>query len=255
MCRRVGRPRQPRLGNWTATKFLGIVGGTGPESTVDYYRSIIDEWRRRHRDGTLPHVMIDSIDGGSLWDLIEADDRPAIAVKIAEAVQRLAAAGAGAAILASNTVHVAFDQIASKAPIPLISIVDETVRAASARGLRRVALLGTRFVVDSDLYRAPLAKVGIEMVVPAPNEQSYVDEIYVSELQLGTMRHETRRRLVELVAAMRQRTAVDGLVLGGTELSLILPDPFYAGLPVLATAKVHVDAAVAWLSGEDSSAD
>ena len=229
---------------------MGIVGGTGPESTIDYYRSILALWGQEHADGALPRLLIYSIDGGGLWKLIEAGDLPAVAAVLADAVDRLAAAGAGAAILASNTVHLVFDEVAASASIPLFSIVEATRDAALSRQITRAGLFGTSFVVESSLYRAPFERAGIEIVTPTPDEQGYIHQIYVSELQKGAFLDQTRQRLVGIAAAMRERAAIDCLILGGTELSLLLPDPSYAGLPVLDSAKLHIAAAVSWLSRE-----
>ena len=168
---------------------------------------------------------------------------------IAAAVRELAAAGAGAAVIASNATHLTFDLVAPTAPIPMLHIVDAARDAAAARGHRRLGILGTRMIMNADLYPARFMAGGMTVVVPRADEQSYVHDVYLAELVNGQFRDETRDRLVAIIAAMRDRDGIDGVILGGTELALILTAPTYADVPILNTAQIHVDAALDWLLG------
>ena len=233
-----------------ADRVLGIVGGTGPESTVDYYRSLIATWRRRRPDGTYPRVVINSIEAGRVFTNLAAGDFGAVGRDLGPALAALAGAGCQRALLASNASHLAFDLIDPPASIPLIHIVDAALDAAKRAGYRRLGLLGTRFVVDSDLYPARFGTAGLEVVRPAPDERERVHEIYFGELA-GILREASRAALTAVVDTMRDRDGIDAVILGGTELALILTEPTCAGLPVLNTAQTHVDAAVDWLLGRD----
>jgi aspartate racemase len=228
-------------------RILGIVGGTGPESTIDYYRSIVATWRRRRPDGTFPRVTIVSVDGGTVIRLLGEGDFKAVGKAFGAALGELAAAGCGRALIASNGGHLAFDHIHPPSPIPLIHIVEAARDAAVAAGHRRLGLLGVRFVVQAPLYPANFDPVGIQIVRPTTDEMDIVHAIYLGELLEGVFRDESRERLVSVIAAMRDRDGIDGLILGGTELALILTEPAYAGVPILNTAQIHVDAAVDWL--------
>ena len=230
-------------------RMLGIVGGTGPESTVDYYRSLIATWRRRRPDGSYPRVVINSIEAGRVFRNLAAADWAAVGRDLGPAVAALAAAGCHRALLASNASHLAFDAIDPPASIPLIHIVEAARGAAEKAGHRRMGLLGTRFVMESDLYPSRLGPADIEVVTPNAREREIVHEIYFGELVQGIVRDESRRTLTSVVAALREREAIDAVILGGTELALILTDPMCAGIPVLNTAQIHVDAAVDWLLG------
>ena len=229
------------------TRILGIVGGTGPESTIDYYRTLIATWRRRRPDGTFPRVIVDSVEGGQVIRWLGEGEFERVGEELGAAVTALAAAGAGTALLASNASHLAFHEVAARSPLPLIHIVDAARDAALLRGHRRLALFGTQFVMDSRLYQDRFEPAGMTIVLPDAEERAYIHEIYLGELVLGVFRDETRDRLVAILAALRDREAIDGLILGGTELALILTEPTYAGLPILNTAKIHVEAAVDWL--------
>jgi aspartate racemase len=226
---------------------IGVVGGTGPESTIDYYRRFLATWRRRGPDGTYPRLIINSVEGGGVIRGLGEGRFDEVATVLGDAVDQLAAAGAGAALLASNASHLIYDRIAARSPIPLINILDVTRPAAEAGGHRRLGLFGARFVMESPLYPDRFAGSGIEIVVPAEADRAWIGRIYLEELVQGVILDETRDRLVAIAAELRDRDGIDGLVLGGTELALILPEPTYAGLPILNTAQIHVEAAVDWL--------
>ena len=230
-------------------RVLGIVGGTGPESTVDYYRSLVATWRRRRPDGSYPRVIIDSVEAGRVIRLLGEREFAAVGREIGAVLGELAAAGCGRALLASNAVHLAFDHIAPPPPMPLIHIVEAARNAAIAGGHHRLALIGTRFVMQSRLYPDRFEPAGLTTVVPAPEEQDVVHAIYMGELLAGEIRDDSRERLVDLIATMRDRDAIDAVILGGTELALTLTERSYAGVPILNTTQIHVDAAVDWLLG------
>jgi aspartate racemase len=230
-------------------RVLGIVGGTGPESTVDYYRSLIATWRRRRPDGSYPRVIINSIEANRFIRSLGEADFDAAGRVLGSALAALTAAGCQRALLASNASHLAFERIEPAPNIPLIHIVETARDAATRAGYRRLGLIGTSFVVESDLYPGQFAPAGLTVVIPTPAERELVHGIYFGELVEGVIRDESRESLSAVVAAMRARDAIDAVVLAGTELALILTEPTCAGVPVLNTAQVHVDAAVDWLLG------
>ena len=131
-----------------------------------------------------------------------------------------------------------------RSPLPLVSIVEATCAAARAQGLRRLGLFGTRFTMQGRFYPDVFTRSGIELVVPAAAEQEYIHEKYMSELVLGVVLPETRARLLEVVDRLRRQENIDGLILGGTELPLILRDAREAGVPLLDTTRIHVEAIV-----------
>ena len=229
-------------------KTLGIIGGTGPETTIEYYRRLIAVYRERSPEGRAPSLVINSIDSKKLVDLVTANELTQMADYLAAEVERLARAGAGLALIAANTPHLVFDAVQSRSPIPMLSIVTATCEAAATAGLRRLALFGTRFTMQAAFFPEIFKSRQIVIVVPNEAEQAYIHAKYMSELFAGIILPETRERLLEIVQTMKEREQVDGLILGGTELSLILRERTAAGLPVLDTTQIHVEAAAAWLS-------
>jgi aspartate racemase len=201
--------------------------------------------------GAIRGVIINSIEAGRVFRNLAEADWAAVGRDLGPAVAALAAAGCQRALLASNASHLAFDVIEPPPSIPVIHIVEATRAAATRGGHRRLGLLGTRFVMESDLYPSRLGAAGIAVIPPTDRERDVVHEIYFGELVQGVIREESRAVLTGVVTAMRDRDQIDGVILGGTELALILTDPTCAGLPVLNTAQIHVDAAVDWLLGVD----
>src|SRR6478672_74143 len=130
----------------------GIVGGIGPESTIVYYRSIVAAYQRRNPDGGGPTILLNSIDLKAMLALIMAHRMDALVEFLLAEVGKLAAGGADFAIIAANTPHMVFDDVAARTPIPLISIVEVTRDAARARGMSRVGLFGTRFTMAATFY-------------------------------------------------------------------------------------------------------
>jgi aspartate racemase len=226
---------------------LGIIGGTGPETTIEYYRRLIAFCRERSPEGRAPSLMINSIDSKKLIDLVTANELAQMADYLAAEVERLARAGAGLALIAANTPHLVFDAVQSRSPLPMLSIVTATCEAAATAGLRRLALFGTRFTMQAAFFPEIFKSRQIAIVVPNEAEQAYIHDKYMNELFAGIILPETRERLLEIVQAMKEREGVGGLILGGTELSLILREPKAAGLPVLDTTQIHVEAAAEWL--------
>jgi aspartate racemase len=233
-----------------SVKILGMIGGTGPESTVEYYRRLIAAYHARVSECGAPPIIINSVDNKNLVKWFTAGDHAPVINFLAAEIERLAHAGADFALIAAVTPHLVFDELQQRTRIPLLSIVEATADAAAAAHLRRLALFGTRFTMQATLFPAAFARRGLTIVVPNEKEQAFIHEKYMGELFVGAILDETRARLIGIVETMKQRDNVDGLILGGTELSLILREPTAAGLPVLDTTQIHVETATEWMLRE-----
>src|SRR5215813_9696952 len=133
-------------------KALGIIGGVGPESTIDYYGRIIALYRERTGDGSYPQFLINSINLKKGLDFMEANNLSGMADFLVEEIDKLARAGATFGLISANTPHIVFDEVTSKSPIALISIVETACAAANARKLKRLALFGTRYTMQAAFY-------------------------------------------------------------------------------------------------------
>ena len=228
-------------------KLIGIVGGLGPESTIDYYRLFISIYRERKPDGSYPPVVINSVDLARALKLVGANDLAGLAAYMIEEIRRLARAGATHGLLSSNTPHIVFDEIQRASPIPLLSIVETTCRAAVHRKLKRVGLFGTRFTMQGGFYQKVFAREGIDVATPEPTDQDFIHDTYLNELVNGIVRAETRERYAEIARQMRRRKGIEALILGGTELPLLLRNASSIDVPLLDTARLHVERAVSEL--------
>src|SRR6266496_238450 len=225
-------------------KTLGIIAGLGPESTIDYYERIIALYRERTRDGSYPRFIIISVDLKKGLNFMEAGDLAGMADYLLDGIDKLVRAGADFGLISANTPHIVFDDVASKSPIPLISIVEATCAAAKTRKLQRLALFGTRYTMQGKFYVNLFSREGIELLVPEPHDQDYIHEKYMNELVPGKFLPETRAGLLAIVDRMKAKSDIDGVILAGTELPLILRDAEHNGIPFLNTTRIHVEAAV-----------
>ena len=219
-----------------------MVGGLGPESTIDYYRRILAEWQRDD-PSTAPSIVIDSLDVRRGLQLVE-HDRSGLTEYLLASLRRLAGAGVDFAVLTANTPHIVFDELAASSPVPLVSIVEVCIDAARRRGLQRLLLLGTRFTMEAPFYPDASARAGITLAVPDADARAWIHEAYVNELLQGDFRDSSRERFTSYVADRRRGEGVDGVILGGTELPLLLPGDEVAGVPALDTTALHVAAIV-----------
>jgi len=223
---------------------LGIIGGLGPESTVDYYQLIVATYRERTH-GSYPAIIINSIDLNKARDLVTANALAELTEYLVAEVQRLARAGADFGLLAANTPHIVFDDLRRQSPIPLLSIVEATCDAAKALGLKKAGLLGTRFTMQGRFFPDVFSRAAMTLAVPTEDEQTYVHDKYMDELVNGIFLPETREGLLEIIGRLRKRERIDGVILGGTELPLILRDVPGQDIPFLDTTQIHVRSAVA----------
>jgi aspartate racemase len=221
-------------------KKIGLIGGMGPESTLDYYRSIIDSFKTGAGELSYPEIIIYSVNLSEFLNLMKAREFDKIVPLLSGKIEALARAGADFAAITANTPHMFFDAIAAKSPIPMISIVDATCRETVRRGLKRPGLFGTGFTMASDFYQKVYDRFQIPIVLPDVDEMEILNQKLFNEIELGIFREDTRNLLIEIIKRMVQEEKIDSLILGCTEFPLILTAPEYAGIPMLNTTLIHV---------------
>jgi len=222
-------------------KTVGIIGGVGPESTIEYYRFIIEAYRERTQDDTYPSIIINSVDVNKYVALATANRFDTFADELVIEIERLARAGADFGALAANTPHIVFDELQRRSSIPLVSIVEATRDRARTLGLQRVALLGTRFTMTGGFYQDIFGRAGLDLIVPNDEEQTYIHEKYIGELLKNIFTDQTRAGLLAIIDQLRQRDGVEAVILGGTELPLILRGAERDHVKFLDTTKIHVE--------------
>jgi len=221
-------------------KILGLVGGIGPESTIDYYQALIAGWRARTADNSYPPMVIDSINLTRLRGYFEAGDTASATEYLVEEVERLARAGAEVAILAANTAHLVFDEVSARARIPMISIVEATGDEVRRLGMTRVGLLGTRYTMKGPIYPDVLGRRGLAVAIPDEAGIEVVHQAYFDELVPGIFRPETRARFIGIIDRMKERDGIEAVILGGTELPLLFREGEKPSVPLLDTTRIHV---------------
>ncbi|MCM0081958.1 amino acid racemase [Geomonas sp. Red32] len=221
-------------------KKIGLIGGIGPESTLDYYRRIIDAVRGKSGGLSSPEIIIYSANLNEALSIMQANELDRLVGWLLVKIEALASTGADFAAITANTPHMVFDQVAARSPLPLISIVEATCETAKNQGLRRVGLMGTGFTMRADFFPKTFRSQGLELIVPSPEDQDIIHEKLFTEIELGIIRDETREELLTICRNMIERDGIDSLILGCTELPLILPDEAY-GIPFLNTTAIHVD--------------
>jgi len=224
-------------------KKVGIVGGIGPASTVDYYNGIISGAKLKANDGNYPEIVINSINMTKMLALVQDKDWDALADMLLHAIKNLADAGAEFAAIASNTPHIVFDRVQKHSALPLISIVDEACKYAQSKGCRKVIVIGIRFTMNSGLYTGAFEKYNISAVVPSENEQEMIHNIIFPKLEDGIVVPEDKAKMLEIANGLIKAHNADALVLGCTELPLMIKDGDLNTVLINAT-QIHINAIV-----------
>jgi aspartate racemase len=218
---------------------IGMIGGIGPESTVDYYERLIEFYQINVSPENYPEIIISSINMTAMLQLQSDKNLDGLAVMITDSVNSLHRAGADLAFIASNTPHIVFDEVKRASPIPLVSIVEATRIKAQNIGLKKIGLLGTLFTMQSNFYQTEFDKSKIVLIVPNEEEQQYIQHKLFSEIEHGVFLEETRNGLLKIIQRLITDESIDGVILGCTELPLILTKSEY-DIPFLNTTEIHV---------------
>jgi aspartate racemase len=221
-------------------KTAGIIGGIAPESTIQYYRQAVAEYQRLTNENEFPPIFINSIHMTKMLNLIGQNKLTEVTEYLLCEINKLHRAGADFAAMASNTPHIVFNELQIQSPIPLISIVEVACDAAKKANLKKVGILGTRFTMQGSAYPTVFSKAQIKIIAPNPEEQNFIHEKYMGELVKGMLLPQTRLQLLKIIETMVARDKIDGVILGGTELALILTESSHNGIPLLDTTKLHV---------------
>jgi aspartate racemase len=221
-----------------------MIGGLGPESTIDYYRSILARYRELKPNQGYPRVIINSLDVDKGIAMLEAGRLDDLANYLMSALRALERAGADFAFMAANTPHLVFGELQGRSKIPLLSIVAATTEYAKSLGISRAGLFGTGFTMRASFYPEGFERAGITLVRPKPAEQELIHRKYLDELLKNKFLPESREEILRIALRMKKEDGIEALVLAGTELPLLLRDSGNIGVPFLDTTLIHVEAIV-----------
>lgn len=218
-------------------KRIGILGGISHESTISYYDLILKKYYERFQDYYYPEIVIFSLDFQKFTDYEDQRDLKGYIPYIMEGINALQNAGVGFIAMSANSPHIVFDLVREQASVPMLSIVDTTIQAAARAGMKKLLLMGIKFTMRSTFYQAAGQQAGIEVLVPSETEQDEINRIVFEELSLRKIKPESKTYLLEMI----HRYPVDGVILGCTELPMILNQQDTA-VPLLDTVELHTQA-------------
>ena len=220
-------------------KKFGLVGGMGPESTIPYYHDIVYGVQEALGKSIFPELSIESVNVFEVLRLCGEKQYDKLTEYLLGAINNLAKSGADFAALSANTPHIVFDKLKEQSPIPLISIVEATCEEAKLRGLKKIGLLGTISTMTGEYFKAPFVKYGILSIVPTESEIELVNDKISTELELGIVKEETLLFFQKVISRMKNEDGIEAIVLGCTELPLLLNDEVSPVL-CLDTMQIHV---------------
>jgi aspartate racemase len=223
-------------------KKIGIIGGMSPESTVEYYRYITRVYTERFGDYGYPEVIIYSVSFQPYVDWPREDRWDLVAQGLSAAARQLEAAGADIILIATNTMHLVFEEVQASVSVPMLSLLDAVGKAILARGLKTVGLLGTQFTMEKTFYPNALARKGISILVPEADDREYVNRVIYEELVAGQIREASRAGFVAVVDRLAARGA-EGVILGCTEIPLLVSEADVR-MPLFDTTAIHAEAAL-----------
>ena len=225
-------------------KKLGLVGGTGPESTLMYYKELNSRIDKMTGGKAMPDLVIESVNFRRAWDYVASGEYEKAADYLAEKVKCLKSSGAEIISLTAATFHIVFDEIEAKSGVKLISIPKSVCYKAKAEGYKKVGLLGTIFTMEQDYMKKDLLNAGIEVIVPGKEDRELVAKRIFEELEMGIVKESTLKEFQTVISKMRDEDGIEAVILGCTELPLLLNSE-NCPLPVLDSVDIHIEDLIA----------
>jgi aspartate racemase len=223
-------------------KKIGILGGMSPESTVSYYEYITRVYTERFGDYGYPEIIVYSVSFQPYVDWPQEERWDLVAQGLSEAAQKLEAAGADFILIATNTMHLVFDQVQASVHVPMLSLLDAVGEAILGRGMKKVGLLGTQFTMEKTFYQEALAQKGITVLTPDAEDRQYVNTVIYDELVANQIRDESRAGFLAIINRLAARGA-EGIILGCTEIPLLVSERD-THVPLFDTTTIHAEAAL-----------
>jgi aspartate racemase len=220
-------------------KKIGLIGGTAPESTLEYYKELNRILSGKTEKKEYPEITIESINLTKALNYCKNQDYDLLEEYLLNAINNLAKCGVEIAALTAGTMHIVYDQLKEKSPLPLISIPETVCQEAANKGYRKVGLLGTIFTMEKDYMKKPFVSKGIEVITPNKDERTLINDIITNELEAGIVKDSSREKLVQIINKMKL-DGIDAIILGCTELPMILNQEI-CQIACLDIVQLHID--------------
>ena len=224
------------------TRCLGLVGGLGVGATVHYYQSLA---KACDAAGQALDIVIANAETSRVFERVQANDRKGLADYLNGYIRRLQSAGAEIAAIPAVTPHFAIHELAATSPVPVLNIFEPLNRELQARAARKVAVFGTRFVMESALFGEVK---GVELVRAQPQEEDFIHKTYVEVAQAAKASEAQRKDMLALAHSIVNRDRVDAIILAGTDLALLF-NPANTDFPCIDCAGLHLQAILKELIG------
>lgn len=223
-------------------KTIGLAGGTGWISTIEYYRIINQETNNRLGGLNAARSILYSFNYADIDNLNNNNDPEGVYQMVISAARTLENAGADCILLCANTLHQFADEVQKNVNMPLINIATATGKTVHKAGIKKAALLGTRFTLERDFYKVKLLQEGIEPIIPVKEDIDFIHSSINQELLLGIFKPETKERFLDIIYRLCEQGA-EGVILGCTEIPLLIKQEDLQ-IPVFNTLEIHAQAAV-----------
>lgn len=220
-------------------KKIGLVGGTGPESTIMYYKELNTKIDEATGGKNMPEISIESVNFRKAWELVLTEQYKQLADYISEKVNKLAGSGAEIITLTAVTMHIVFEEIEKNTNISLVSIPKTVCNEVVKKGYKKVGLLGTIFTMEQDYMKKDLLQAGIDVIVPDKADRELVAKRIFEELEAGIVKESTLQEFNEIIRKMQKMHGIEAVILGCTELPLLLNDDNCV-LPCLDSVEIHI---------------
>jgi len=231
-------------------KKIGLIGGMSWESTLEYYRIVNEEVKKRLGGLHSARVVLDSVNFDEIEKLQNEDEWGELGDILEESAQNLERAGADCVLICTNTMHKCAEQVAEGVYIPLIHLADATGELVQKQGLKRIGLLGTKYTMEQDFYKGRLVeKFGLDVIVPDDEDREVVHRVIYDELCLGNIRDQSKRKYLEIIKKLVD-DGVGGIILGCTEIPLLVKQEDVS-VPVFDTTYIHAISAVDFILNDD----
>lgn len=223
---------------------IGLIGGIGPESTIEYYRLIIKKFQEKLNTENHPELLVFSINMEEMIGYAFNNKTEELIDFLSKRISILETSEVDYIALASNTPHIVFDDLAQRTKAKMISIVEETCKAIKNNGIQKIGLFGTKSTMNHGFYQLIAEKYGIEIITPSKEKQNYIHDKYINELVQNKIIPETKKELINIAEELREENSIEGLILGGTELCLTLSQSDFKTLTIFDTTEIHVESIV-----------
>lgn len=231
-------------------KRIGIIGGLSAESTTHFYSALTREYTERFNRPDYPEIVLFSVRFQTLMDWVNAGEWDKFTDTIVDGMIALEAAGADFAVISANLPHVVFDQVEQRTSLPLLHIADTVAAEAQLRGFRRVALMGTLATMKAAFYPERLGALGMECMVPTPDQQNEIQEMLDAELFRGIVTEASEKKFITIIEALKEKGA-EAVILGCTEIPMLITEA-NSPIPVLDSTQLFVLKTLDFALGEGS---